>query len=397
VKKVRISLGLGLGLFAWAMTASALVDDTSHANIDQTMATFMQQQGVPGAAVTLYNHGKTYTYTYGVANKTTKAPVTPNTIFEVGSITKLMTTLLIAEGSARLVHYQAGENIPPQLKLAGTLPTYLSAYAQNPAFSKVTLLNLATFSASLPFSIPPDVKTDNQIFAYLNAWQPPYPVGTHYQYSNASIGLLGAVLQSQYHQPIEAVYQQMIFTPLHMQSSGLILSPAQQQRAAQGYAKTGDAASPTKNGPFPSAGDLRSTINDMSHFLAASVGAPDTNPEIHIGLQIAQTPRASLPDGMLQGMAWQIYPLDSQALKSVPKEMNLGAQSITWLPENQQQFQANALIDKTGATDGFRAYIAVIPAQQKGIVVLMNRYVSNGEIVSLGRQLLLQTKPTTSA
>lgn len=395
MKKTLLRFGLGLCLLTPTFAQSAwAAGDINKTDINQMMTTFMQQKEVPGAAVTIYDNGKTQTFVYGVTNKNTKKPVTVNTIFEVGSITKLMTTLLIAESASKIVHYQASEGVPPQLKLEGTLPTYLSAYAQNPAYNKITLLNLATFSASLPFSLPANITTDTQIFSYLNAWKPSYPVGTQYQYSNASIGLLGAVLQSQYHQPIAAIFQQMIFNPLHMHSTGLLLPSSQQAKLAQGYNDAGTAVPASQFGPFPSAGDLKSSISDMSRFLAAAVGAPGTDPEIHIGMQVAQTPRAKLPDGMLQGMAWQVYPLDSQAIQRVPKEMDLGPEPITWLPTKQQQFQTKALIDKTGATSGFRAYIAVIPSAQKGVVILMNRYVSNGDIVNLGRKILMQEQST---
>lgn len=393
MKQTLTRVGLGFSLLCAVAMQSAWADnDANKASIDQTMSSFMQQYDVPGAAVSIDDNGVVHTYTYGVTNKTTKNPVTANTIFEVGSITKLMTTLLIAQGASRIVHYQANADVPPQLKLDSTLPTYLPAYGVNPAYKNITLLNLATFSASLPFTLPLNITTDTQIFSYLNSWKAPYPVGTQWQYSNVSIGLLGAVLQSQYHQPLGAIYQQMIFTPLHMNSSGILLSPEQKSRLAQGYSDSGAPVPPTPYGFFPSAGGLKSTINDMSHFLSAAVGGPGTNPEINIGMQVAQTPRAKLPNGVLQGMAWQLTSMDDPALRDAPKEMDLGPTPLTWLPEDQQTFDPHYLIDKTGATSGFRAYIAVIPAEQKGVVVMINRYVSNGAIVDLGRQLLLGQK-----
>lgn len=398
MKQTLIHAGLGLSLLCGIVTQSAWADsDVNKAYIDQTMSNFMQQYAVPGIAVAVYDNGVTHTYTYGVVNTNTKKPVTTNTLFEMGSITKLMTTLLIAQGASRIVHYQADADIPPQLKLDGVLPTYLPAYAQNPVFKTITLLNLATFTASLPMELSANIKTDTQIFAYIESWKPPYPIGTEWQYSNMSIGILGAVLQSQYHQPLGAIYQQMIFAPLHMNSSGILLSTQQEARLAQGYTDAGKPTPPAQYGFFPSAYAMKSTITDMSKFLAAAVGAPNTNPEIEIGMQVAQAPRAKLANGVLQGMGWQLTSLNDPELLNAPKEMNMGPMPVTWLPADKQQYDPNWLIDKTGATDGFRAYIAVIPAKQKGIVIMMNRYVSNGAIVDLGRQLLMQEKSSSSA
>lgn len=389
MKKQVMALSTTLTLLyaSLAFGSETATNQASPCQLDQTMQHFMQKNGIPGVAVAIYDHGNTQTYVYGVTNKDKPNKVTNDTVFEVGSLTKLMTTLLIAEGSSRIVHYQADTDAPPQLNLNSTLPTYLPAYAQNPAFKPITVLNLATFTGSLPFSLPDNVTTDTQVFAYLNSWKPAYPVGTKWQYSNASIGLLGAILQSQYHQPIDAIFQQMIFSPLNMTSTGLLLSSEQQAKLAQGYDKTGKAVPPTRFGFFPSAGDLKSTIADMSKFLAAAASAPNTNHEINIGMQVSQTAQVKLPDGTLQAMAWQVSPLNSPNLLKAPTEMDLGPLPITWIKD--PNYDPNTLIDKTGATGGFRAYIAVIPSQQKGIVLLMNRYIPNGVLVDMGRKVLL--------
>jgi beta-lactamase class C len=92
-------------------------------------------------------------------------------------------------------------------------------------------------------------------------------------------------------------------------------------------------------------------------------------------------------------MAWEIHPLSSannDSLLNPPKEMGLGPLPAKALDKNEQQFNGNTLIDKTGATNGFRSYIALIPNQKSGIVILTNRYVSNGEIVKIGRTILFR-------
>jgi beta-lactamase class C len=391
MKKLFSTVQLSISLLCLVMTIPAWAEtDANKAKLDQEMTTFMQQNGIPGAAIAVYEQGVTHTYTYGVANKITQKPITTNTLFEVGSITKLLTTLLIAEGAGPVVPQQESKTVPASFNLGNTVPRYLPAYSQNPAFSQVTLLELATYSAGLPFNLPNDITTNGQIITYLNKWVPPYPVGSQWQYSNMSIGALGAVLQSQYHQPIAMVYQKMIFHPLQMYSSGLLLSAQEKMKLAQGYSDLGEPVSPTLHMLFPSAGALKSDITDMSHFLRAAVDGSNCNFDIKRGMEIAQTPRAVLPDGVMQGMAWQLTSLNDPQLMQSPQNMNFGPLPLTWLPPEKQQFDPHWLIDKTGATDGFRAYIAVIPAQQKGVVILVNRYVTNGVIVNFGRQLLMQ-------
>ena len=65
--------------------------------INETMKSFMQQYQIPGAAIAIVDHGKSSIYVYGYADREAKKPISKETIFEVGSITKLLTTLLIAE------------------------------------------------------------------------------------------------------------------------------------------------------------------------------------------------------------------------------------------------------------------------------------------------------------
>lgn len=143
------------------------------------------------------------------------------------------------------------------------------------------------------------------------------------------------------------------------------------------------------SGLFASAGAMKASIQDMSYFLGAAVGLPGTPNNIQKAIRFCQTPRVQVGETQ-QALAWQVNTLDNKnQLLHAPDNMNLNSMPVKWLPKSQQQFKPNTLIDKTGATYGFRAYIAVIPGQQSGVVILANRYVSNGAIVNTGRKILL--------
>ena len=58
--------------------------------VQQTISAMMQKDKIPGVAVVLYVEGKPYLYNFGVASPTTKVPVTSDTIFEIGSVTKII-------------------------------------------------------------------------------------------------------------------------------------------------------------------------------------------------------------------------------------------------------------------------------------------------------------------
>src|SRR3990170_4016085 len=125
---------------------------------------------------------------------------------------------------------------------------------------------------------------------------------------------------------------------------------------------------------------MKTNVQDMSTFLALAIGLPNTPPNLKQAMQDTQTPRLEV-NGIEQGLVWQIHSLNDKDLLNEPEKTNLGPLPAKWLPKNQPVFNANKLIDKTGATTGFRAYIAVIPSQHRGLVILLNKYIPNGAIV----------------
>lgn len=362
---------------AIAKTKSIVKADANQKMIKQQMTKFMQQYDIPGAAVAVIDKGKTNIYVFGTADKSTNKPVTTQTIFELGSITKLFTTLLLAE-----------EVTNSHMQMSDTLTQYLPALAKNKNLTQVTMQELATYSASLPFTAPDSVTSFQQMQDYLLHWQPTSPIGSVWQYSNMSIGLLGNALETKNQVDISQLYDENIFDPLKMTSAAIDLTDQQQANLAQGYSKNGSPAAHFSASLFPAAALSKGSIQDLANFLAAAVGVPNTPQNIHDAMQLAQTPRATVGD-MEQALSWQLTSLTDKNLLHAPENMNLDQTPLQWLPADQQQFNPNMLIDKTGATDGFRAYIAVIPGQQSGIVILTNRYVSNGAIVDAGREILM--------
>ena len=100
-----------------------------------------------------------------------------------------------------------------------------------------------------------------------------------------------------------------------------------------------------------------------------------------------QTPRVN-NGSMQQGLAWQVHSLQDENIKHEPETLNLGPLPVHWLPKEQQIYKANVLLDKTGSTGGFRSYIAVIPEKKLGVVILLNKNISNGAVVTAGRSII---------
>lgn len=353
-------------------------------SVNNTITALMWQHQVPGAAVAIVDHDKSYVYVFGVADKSNNTPVTNKTIFEVGSVTKLFTalTFIIAHGQAALFDpFTKHQMVEDYQKLNN-----------NPYLRQITFEKLLTHTSGLPFGLPENITTIAQIKNYLAQWQPTSAIGTQWQYGNVGIGLVGMALQNTKGAKsveINQLYKKYILKPLNMPSTGIEIDKKLQSYLAQGYTEAGDAAPHLPNGLFAAAADLKTNIQDVSRFLAVAVGSPAVPSDLRQAMQNAQTPRLAV-DGSEQGLVWQIHSLQDKALLNAPEKMNLQAISVKWLPKKQQLFDANKLIDKTGGTPGFRAYVAVIPSKRLGIVILLNKFISNGAIVNAGRKIILE-------
>jgi beta-lactamase class C len=348
-------------------------------SVKTIVAQLMQQYQIPGAAVAIIDHNQSYIYTFGVADKKLGKPVTNKTIFEVGSITKLLTALLFAT-----LHNN-------QSHLYDSIIKYYPELNSNKHIQEITFEKLLTYTTGLPFTLPGNITQPNQALDYLRNWGPITPIGLEWQYCNIGIGLVGMALERETHQTINQLYQKHILTPLGMAPIGTEITENFQKDFAQGYTEDGKATPriTDDNILFPSAGALKASIQDMTNFLMLAIGSPKTPRALRQAMQNTQIPRLELNNSQ-QGLVWQIHSLQDKNLHNEPEKMNLGPLTIKWLAKEKQIFDPNKLIDKTGATEGFRAYIAVIPAKQLGIVILLNKYISNGAIVNAGRKILLE-------
>lgn len=186
-----------------AALIAALILPTAHAaqqqDIDAVIQPLMKKYGVPGMAIAVSVDGKQQIYPYGVASKQTGKPITEQTLFEVGSLSKTFTATLAvyAQQQGKLSFKDPASHYLPELR--------------GSAFDGVSLLNLATHTSGLPLFVPDDVTNNAQLMAYYRAWQPKHPAGSYRVYSNLGIGMLGMIAAKSLGQPfIQAMEQGML-------------------------------------------------------------------------------------------------------------------------------------------------------------------------------------------
>lgn len=211
---------------------------------------------------------------YGSLAKNDTRPLNGDTLFEIGSITKVFTSLLLADAVER------GE-----VSLTDPVGKFLPAKVKVPERGgrAITLQDLATHTSGLP-RLPTNMASKDaanpyadysfeDLYTFLSTYQLTRDIGSQYEYSNLGGGLLGHVLTLQAHATdYEALVRARVTAPLGMPSTAITLSPDMKSRLAAGHSAQ---LQPVANWDLPTlagAGALRSSTNDLLTFLGANLG-----------------------------------------------------------------------------------------------------------------------------
>lgn len=297
---------------------------------------------------------------YGSFDAKSKRPVDGDTVFEIGSITKVFTALLLADAVAR------GE-----VALTDPVAQYLPSAVKVPerGGKPITLTDLATHTSALP-RLPANLTpadADNpyadytvaRLYEFLSKYELPRDVGAQYEYSNLGAGLLGHALALRAKKDFETLVRERIATPLKMSSTTVALSPELAKRLAPGH---DPELQPAANWDLPTlagAGALRSTANDMLTFLGAFLGYAKS-PLAPAMASMLKT-RKPAGENMEVALGWHVATKDGR--------------EIVW---------------HNGGTGGYRSFIGFDPKSRTGVVVLSNAATSQDD---LGRHLLDRSAP----
>ncbi|QCM11883.1 beta-lactamase [Agrobacterium tumefaciens] len=373
-RHVALTALLSAGLFTHALAAD---DARLKAITDAAIKPVMEKNGIPGLAVAISVGGENHIFTYGVMSKSTGQPVTPQTLFELGSISKTFTVALSTYAE-----------LNGQLSLSGKVGDYLPSLKGKP-FGDVALMHLGTHTAGgFPIQVPENIKTEQQLLAYLKAWKPSYKAGTHRSYANPSIGMLGYITAKAMGQGFDSAMQGTLFPALGLKNTFTTVPKAKMADYAQGYKKTGEPARMTPAILSSEAYGVRSTADDMIRFVNANMGLEKLDGKIQQAILNTHTGYFSV-GAMTQDMIWEQYAYPA-ALKTLT-DANSGALLKT-VPVSEisppMKPRQDVFINKTGSTNGFGAYVAFIPEQKRGIVILANKNYPNEERVAAAYEIL---------
>ena len=286
------------------------------------------------------------------------APYDGRTLFEIGSITKVFTGILLAEMAER------GE-VRIDQPVAELLPGDAVVPSRNGR--PIRLVDLSTHSSGLP-RMPDNFSPANpgnpyvdytipQLYDFLRRHKLRRDPGVEAEYSNVGVGLLGHALARRAGTSYEALVTARILAPLGLTSTRITLSPADVARLAPGHDARGR---PVPNWDlaeaFAGAGALRSNVDDMLTFLAANLSPPEGS-TLGRAIRRAQTTHFSSADGRKSGLGW----------------------GMSLLKQERQ------ILTHGGGTGGYLTFVAVDPERRLGVVVLSNQV---RDVSRLGLHLL---------
>ena len=277
-------------------------------------------------------------------------PLDGDSVFEIGSITKVFTAILLLEMADR------GE-----VKLDDPVALHLpDVRIPERAGRKITLLDLTTQSSGLP-RMPDNLRpqdsrnpyadyTAAQMFEFLGRYELPRDIGAQYEYSNLGVGLLGQALTRRAGKSYEALVRERILAPLKMEHTGVTLTPWMTAHLAGGHDAQLRVTSNWDIPAFAGAGALRSTMNDMLRFARANLDPGGGR----LSRLMQQAHAVRLPAGrpdMSIGMGWHIRRLNER--------------DVVW---------------HNGGTGGYRTWMGFDTARKTAAIVLTNSAIGNDDL-----------------
>jgi len=303
----------------------------------------------PAIVIGVIDSNNSEIFSYGTTSLNSKDTVNQHTIFEIGSITKTFTGVLLS-------HFVRNTSFTLNSPLSDLLPNEIKA----PSFKgdTIKLVHLLNHTSGLP-NVPNNFSPANpsnpfadysndQLFEFLNSYNLPRAVGKEYEYSNTATALIGQLLAMKNNSNYEKLMLEKIAIPLEFENTKITLTEEMRGYLALGH----DNGQQVQNWDFPSfegAGGIKSNMIDMLKYLSANMG--NKKNDLYQVIRITHENTVSSTIEQQVGLGWHIEKTDDS--------------EIIW---------------HNGGTGGYRTYIGFDTKQNKGVVVLSNSTQSVDDI-----------------
>ncbi len=324
----------------------------------------MAKHDVKGLSIALIDDQKVlWAEGFGYADVANRVPATADTVYRIGSISKIVTATEIM----RLAEHG-------KVELDKTVTAYMPEFSIHNRFADskpITLRALLAHHSGLPSDVLKGMWVDHplSLAEYVTALREESlasPPQSLYKYSNIDFSLLGRVIENVEHQEFSSAIQQSLLTPLVMTDSSFQLTPEIERRYARAY-RNGREVTRLSLRDTP-AGGMLSSVNDMSRWLrfifadGSAQGKQIIKPETLHEMFKPQFEGLDTDFGHKIGMAWMLSGL------SVP-----GRQPVAW---------------HNGGFPPYQAHLSLLPEQKLGVIILTNSDEASQFITQLGTRVL---------
>lgn len=299
------------------------------------------QKQAPGIVVGVTGPRGRNVVAYGVAGQDSKRPLDGDSVFEIASLTKVLTALILADMAAR-----------KEVTLIDSVTQYLPERVLNPAVREMSLVDLATHSSGLPLRMPGVEVSERpypygavgrrEFYAALATFTANKPSGSTYEYSNFGYAVLGEALAHRADMPFRRLLETRVLTPLALEDTGYTLSGSMHSRVVTGHDIGLAPVKAAQLGMFEPSGGLYSTVSDMLDFLEVASGRRDS-PLSGAARALLDTARPSNYPRAIQSLGWRIT--------------NFHGHKIVW---------------SNGSATGFRSFMGFSPKTGVGVVAFEN-------------------------
>jgi CubicO group peptidase (beta-lactamase class C family) len=305
--------------------------------VDDYVREQMEAHRIPGLALAIIRGGEpTRTSAYGRANLELNVPVTLETVFEIGSITKQFTAACI------LLLAQDGE-----LSLDDKISRHLASLP--PGWSNITVRHLLThtsgirnYSGHAGFELTKRL-TQAQFIAALAALPVDFAPGEKSKYCNSGYNLLGFIVENVSGKTYWDFLAERIWSPLGMTASTNRDPDIIVRHRADGYIR--------------SKGALRNRDSDLTDVFSAGAMVSTVGDVVKWN--------AALETDKLLGTS-------SRRQRWTPATLNDGSPSPYGLGWRIGEFNGRTNIGHSGSTSGFSASLQRFPAESLTVIVLCN-------------------------
>ncbi|RPH29587.1 MAG: class A beta-lactamase-related serine hydrolase [Bacteroidales bacterium] len=319
--------------------------------INEIIAPYAMKYSTAGVSVGIYKNNQTFYYGYGSKKKGINSIPDSETLFEIGSITKTFTALL-------MVDYLQSQGLSIEDPINDYLPSSIPLLEYNDHPIRIKhLLNHTSGLPRLPSDFESGMDINNpykhydstKVYNYLKTFTLQKEPGEIWEYSNLGAGLAGLILERKNHKSFEQLLLEKICTPLELNSTKITLNDNDKQNIAVGYNTYGFEAHNWDNmNAYKAAGAIVSNAKDM----------------VEYGKNILNSQSSILKN--------QIEDCLNISYQSSSIKMGLG-----WIYQTNNDIE---IILHDGGTGGFTSFIIISKSKNTAMVFLFNNILSESDL-----------------